>query len=84
LGASKRRQVSLGFYKEAFNNQDGLCIVCQEWNGGLNPAFTLDTKEYMGFLVCNYCYRGLYGFRYSADLLHKAAKLMEAYYKERG
>ena len=77
MGASKRRQVSLDFYKEAFNNQNGLCIICNEWNGGLNPAYSIDTEDYMGFLVCNFCYRGLYGFRYRADLLEKAAKVID-------
>ncbi len=83
MGASKRRQVSLGYYKEAFNKQMGLCRICNEWNGGLNPAFTIETKEYMGFLVCNYCYRGLYGFRYRPDLLSKADKVLKEYYERK-
>jgi hypothetical protein len=48
-------------------------------NRPLNAAFHPETREFMDALVCNLCYRGLYGFQYNPDLLLEAVFFLDKY-----
>lgn len=59
-----------------------VCDIC-EWSIVGKPLnqvyFTKDNKKIPAFWACNFCYRGLYGFRYFPQYLKKAVDMIESF-----
>ena len=55
------------------------CQIC-DWAIVGKPLHPLHNKKNLVVLwVCDYCYRGFYGFRYNKDYLYKAYDFLLSY-----
>lgn len=52
------------------------CDICEGAIMG-KPLHPIYNKSKLVMKVCNYCYRGLYGFRYHSPYLRKAADIID-------
>lgn len=72
--------ISMEQYNEMFENQNGLCKIC-EYKFGQRPSDCYvdhdhKTKEVRG-LLCQHCNMALGGFKDNIDSLHKAIAYLE-------